>query len=338
MLIEQEFRIGEHTSSRNYEVIHAGIYYPPGSLKARRCVEGRELLYRWCQDRGISYRRIGTHLVAVTEAEIPALETIRLNAQHSGVDGLEVISQARLRDLEPAVAGVVALLSSQTGIVDSHAYRESLLAEAQRHGADLAPRHSCRPFDAECEGMAGRGDKLRTTLLYPAHYVINAAGLFASQLAGRFEGQDPAYAPVTHWCQGRYFGYAGTSPFKHLVYSMPEDNTAGLGIHAILDLNGQERFGPDVAWIEALDYHVDESLRDSFAHAIARYFPSLDTQKLTAGYSGIRPKLSACGQPSADFSIQGARIHGLPGLVNLGIESPRLTASLAIPSRFLAFD
>lgn len=164
-----------------------------------------------------------------------------------------------------------------------------------------------------------------------ARMVINAAGLFASQLAGRIEGLDPGHVPSTHWCQGRYFGYSGRSPFSHLVYPMPEANTAGLGVHATLDLGGQVRFGPDVAWTESLDYRVDESLREDFSRAIGRYFPLIDKQKLTVGYSGIRPKLSSPGQPAADFHIQGPETHGLSGLVNLyGIESPGLTASLAI--------
>jgi len=331
MLVEQERRIGEHTSSRNSEVIHAGIYYSPGSLKARLCVEGRELLYSWCKNHGVEHRRIGKLLVAVTEAEIPALEAIQTNARNSSVDSLEVISQARLRELEPAVAGVAALLSPQTGIIDSHAYMESLLAEAQRYGADLV-------FDTRVDHLARtehgwrvEGTSCGERFCIYTRYAINAAGLFASQVAEKVEGLDTACVPPTYWCQGRYFGYAGRAPFKHLVYPMPEANTAGLGIHATLDLGAQVRFGPDVAWINSLDYRVDDSLRDSFARAIFRYFPSLNTARLTACYSGIRPKLSAPGHPAADFSIQGPQVNGLPGLVNLfGIESPGLTASLAI--------
>ncbi|MFK3774628.1 NAD(P)/FAD-dependent oxidoreductase [Pseudomonas sp. NPDC089406] len=331
MLVEQERRIGEHTSSRNSEVIHAGIYYPPGSLKARLCVEGRDLLYAWCQAHGVNHRRIGKLLVAVTQAEVPALEALESNARHSGVDSLEVVSQARLRELEPAVAGVAALFSPQTGIIDSHGYMESLLAEAQRHGADLALDTRVERLAPGAQGWEVEGVSCAERFSIRARTVINAAGLFASQLAARVEGLAPGHVPATHWCQGRYFGYSGRSPFSHLVYPMPEANTAGLGVHATLDLGGQVRFGPDVAWTETLDYRVDESLREDFSHAIRRYFPAIDGQRLTVGYSGIRPKLSLPGQPAADFNIQGPEAHGLPGLVNLyGIESPGLTASLAI--------
>ncbi len=331
MLVEQERRIGEHTSSRNSEVIHAGIYYSPGSLKARLCVEGRELLYSWCENHGVEHRRIGKLLVAVTEAEIPALEAIQVNARSSGVGSLEVISQARLRELEPAVAGVAALLSPQTGIIDSHAYMESLLAEAQRYGADLALDTRVERLVPAVDGWLVEGTSCGESFKLHVRRVVNAAGLFASQLAERIEGLAPEHVPATYWCLGRYFSYSGRSPFHHLVYPMPEANMAGLGVHATLDLSGQVRFGPDVAWTQTLDYRVDESLHDPFTHAIGRYFPGIDPNKLNAGYSGIRPKLSGPGQAAADFSIQGPEIHGLPGLVNLfGIESPGLTASLAI--------
>ena len=331
MLVEQECRIGEHTSSRNSEVIHAGIYYPPGSLKARLCVEGRELLYRWCEMHGVSHRRVGKLLVAVTDAEVPALEAIQANARQSGVESLEAVSQARLCELEPAVVGVAGLFSPQTGIIDSHAYMESLLAEAQRYGADLALDTRVDHVFFTAQGWRVEGVSCGERFSIHAGSVINSSGLFASQFAEKVEGLDAAYVPATYWCQGRYFGYAGRPPFKHLVYPMPEANTAGLGVHATLDLGGQVRFGPDVAWTDVLDYQVDESLRDSFARAIFRYFPSLNTARLIAGYSGIRPKLSAPGHPAADFCIQGPQVHGLPGLVNLfGIESPGLTASLAI--------
>ncbi len=331
MLVEQELRIGEHTSSRNSEVIHAGIYYPPGSLKARLCVEGRELLYRWCEDHDINHRRIGKLLVAVTEAEIAALEALEANARRSGVETLEQVSMDLLRELEPAVAGVAALFSPQTGIIDSHNYMESLLAEVQRLGADLALDTRVERLALGADGWVVEGISCGESFKLNARCVINAAGLFASHLAARIEGLAPTHVPTIHWCQGRYFSYSGRAPFNHLVYPMPEVNTAGLGVHATLDLGGQVRFGPDVAWTQVLDYRVDVSLREPFAHAIRRYFPSVDANRLIAGYSGIRPKLSGPGQAAADFSIQGPESHGLPGLVNLfGIESPGLTASLAI--------
>lgn len=331
MLVEQECRIGEHTSSRNSEVIHAGIYYAPGSLKARLCVEGRDLLYRWCEERGVSHRRIGKLLVAVSETEIAALEALQLNARRSGVESLQEVSQARLREMEPAVAGVAALFSPQTGIIDSHGFMESLLAEAQAHGADLALETRVTRMTPSAEGWVVEGLSCGEPFSITARRVINAAGLFASKLAEVIEGLASEHVPATHWCQGRYFSYAGRAPFNHLVYPMPEANTAGLGVHATLDLGGQVRFGPDVAWTQSLDYRVDESLCEEFSYAIKRYFPSIDKKKLSPGYSGIRPKLSAPGQPAVDFMIQGPEVHGLPGLVNLyGIESPGLTASLAI--------
>lgn len=331
MLVEQECRIGEHTSSRNSEVIHAGIYYSPDSLKARLCVEGRDLLYRWCESHGVSHRRVGKLLVAVTESEISALEALQANALRSGVESLQEVSLSRLHEMEPAVAGVAALFSPDTGIIDSHGYMESLLADAQCHGADLALDTQVMRMAPTAQGWIVEGMSCGEPFIIRARCVINASGLFASRLGGMIEGLDSVHVPATYWCQGRYFSYAGRSPFSHLVYPMPEANTAGLGVHATLDLGGQVRFGPDVAWTESLNYRVDETLREGFSSAIRRYFPSLDGSKLVPGYCGIRPKLSAPGQPAADFLIQGPVAHGLLGLVNLyGIESPGLTASLAI--------
>ncbi|GGU69475.1 hypothetical protein GCM10009504_28270 [Pseudomonas laurentiana] len=290
MLVEQECRIDEHTSSRNSEVIHAGIYYAPGSLKAGLCAEGRDLLYSWCQDHGVNNRRVGKLLVAVTESEVAALEALQRNARHSGVDSLEEVSVACLRELEQSVAGVAALFSPQTGIIDIHGYMESLLADARRHGADLVLDTRGEHQAPTAQGWEVVGGSCGERFKLHARCVINAAGLFASQLAERVEGLAAAHVPATHWCQGRYFAYAGRAPFSHLVYPMPETNTALLGVHATLDRGGQVRFGPEVAWTQALDYRVDESLREEFSRAIARYFPSIDTNKLTAGCSGIRPK------------------------------------------------
>lgn len=331
LLVEQERWIGSHTSSRNSEVIHAGIYYPPGSLKAELCVKGRELLYRWCADHHVEHQRIGKLLVAVSQSEVTVLEGLQQNAIRSAVESLQDIDEKQLRKMEPAVAGVAALLSPETGIIDSHGYLQSLLGDAQRHGADLAldTRISRVQHNGVCWEVEGTscGEVFSMTV----QRVINAAGVFASQVASRIDGLDQRYIPETKWCRGRYFTYSGRSPFSHLVYPMPEVNTAGLGVHATLDMGGQVRFGPDVAWTDSIDYQVEAHLKDDFAHAIQRYFPGLDKDRLTPGYCGIRPKLSGPGQAAADFSIQGVETHGLPGLVNLyGIESPGLTASLAI--------
>ncbi|GGJ83619.1 NAD(P)/FAD-dependent oxidoreductase [Pseudomonas matsuisoli] len=335
LILEGEKLIGSHTSSRNSEVIHAGIYYAPGSLKAELCLEGRERLYAWCEQHAVPHRRIGKLLVAVEAAEIPKLEKLAENAAASNVDNLTPVSSARLAEMEPAVKGVAALLSPSTGIIDSHALMESLLAAAERQGAQLV-------LDTRIESMAQASDGWVVNVVsggeafsLKAARVINAGGLFAQQLAHRTEGLAPEHIPAIHWCQGRYFSYSGRSPFQHLIYPMPEANNAGLGVHATLDLGNQVRFGPDVRYLDGeLDYHVDDALRMPFADAIVRYFPGLDTARLTPGYSGIRPKLSGPGEPAADFIIQTPAIHGLPGLVNLfGIESPGLTASLAIAER-----
>jgi len=337
LIVEAERLIGSHTSSRNSEVIHAGLYYPPGSLKAELCLEGRERLYAWCRERQVPFARLGKLLVAVEDAERDALERLAGNAQRCGVRDLQALDGTRLRALEPAVRGVAALLSPSTGILDSHAYLQSLLAAAERRGAQLALdsrverlRHDGRDWIVEGRS-GGEAFALR------AHCVINAAGPFAQQLAAAIEGLANALVPRLHLCQGRYYSYAGRSPFAHLIYPMPEAHTAGLGIHATLDLGGQLRFGPDVRYLEQIDYQVDGRLAEHFAQAVRRYFPALDATRLAPGYSGIRPKLSGPGEPAADFLIQTSAAHGLPGLVNLfGIESPGLTASLAIAERVAA--
>ncbi|MBW8126358.1 MULTISPECIES: NAD(P)/FAD-dependent oxidoreductase [Pseudomonas] len=331
LVVEEERLIGSHTSSRNSEVIHAGIYYTPDSLKARLCVEGRDLLYRWCTDHHVEHRRIGKLLVAVSSDEIAALDALQKNAQQSGVDSLQEVGAAQLRQMEPAVSGVAALLSMDTGIIDSHAYLMSLLGDAQRHSADLALETRVERLHHDGKVWIVEGESCDEPFSVDVQRVINAAGLFSSQLATRIDGLEARHVPTTQWCRGRYFSYSGSSPFTRLIYPMPEVNTAGLGVHATIDMGGQVRFGPDVAWTDSIDYQVEESLKSEFSVAIQRYFPGLDPQRLTPGYCGIRPKLSGPGQPAGDFLIQGSQTHGLPGLVNLyGIESPGLTASLAI--------
>jgi L-2-hydroxyglutarate oxidase LhgO len=331
LLVDEERWIGSHTSSRNSEVIHAGLYYPPGSLKASLCVEGCDLLYRWCVDHHVEHKRVGKLLVAVNPEEITTLEALQKNALRSGVDSLEEISVNQLRQIEPAVRGVAALFSPDTGIIDSHGYLQSLLSDAQNHGADLALDTRVSHLQHDGQHWHVDGVSCGETFSITTQRVVNAAGLFSSQLASRIMGLEQQYVPNTHWCRGRYFSYSGRSPFSHLVYPMPEANAAGLGVHATLDMGGQVRFGPDVAWTDSIDYQVEEHLKDDFALAIQRYFPSLDKDRLAPGYCGIRPKLSGPGEPASDFSIQGPQAHGLPGLINLfGIESPGLTASLAI--------
>ncbi|AVK08181.1 MULTISPECIES: NAD(P)/FAD-dependent oxidoreductase [Pseudomonas aeruginosa group] len=334
LVAERERLAGSHTSSRNSEVIHAGLYYPPGSLKAELCVEGRERLYAWCARHGVGHRRIGKLLVAVADGEREKLQALHDNARACGVDDLSPLDGAGLRGLEPQVRGVAALFSPSTGIIDSHAFLQSLQAAAERRGAQLALDTRVDCLERRDGGWHAEGRSVGEPFQLRAGWVINAGGLFAQELAQRTEGLDPALVPTLHLCRGRYFSYSGRSPFRHLVYPMPEARTAGLGIHATLDLGGQLRFGPDVDYLERVDYRVDESLRQPFAQAISRYFPGLDPRRLVAGYAGIRPKLGGPGEPAADFVLQTPAEHGLPGLVNLfGIESPGLTASLALAER-----
>ena len=332
LIVEAESLIGSHSSSRNSEVIHAGIYYAPGSLKAELCLEGRERLYAWCRTHQVAHRQLGKLLVAVEVAEIAKLEQLHENAETCGVHDLQRLSQTQLQALEPAVRGSCALLSPSTGIIDSHAYLQSLLAVAENHGAQLVLHTRVEQLQHDGDGWIAAGQSNGEPFQLKAQRVINAGGLFAQQLARQTQGLHSV--PPLHLCQGRYFSYSGRSPFQHLIYPMPEANSAGLGIHATLDLGGQVRFGPDTQYLTQIDYRVDENLREPFAAAIRRYFPSLDSARLVPGYSGIRAKLAGPGEPAADFIIQTPNDHGLPGLVNLfGIESPGLTASLAIAER-----
>jgi len=334
LIVEAERLIGSHTSSRNSEVIHAGLYYAPGSLKAELCLEGRERLYAWCAQNQVPHAKIGKLLVAVEEGERAKLDALAANARACGVHDLQALDQTQLRRLEPAVRGVAALLSPSTGIIDSHAFIQSLLAAAQNRGAQLVLATRVERLSRAADGWIAEGLSGGEPFRLKAQRVVNAGGLFAQGLAQHTEGLAARLIPRLHLCQGRYFGYTGRSPFSHLIYPLPEANSAGLGIHATLDLGGQLRFGPDVHYLDELDYGVDERLRAPFALAIARYFPALEPARLTPGYSGIRPKLSGAGEPPADFLIQTPADHGLAGLVNLfGIESPGLTASLAIAER-----
>lgn len=334
LIVEAESLIGSHGSSRNSEVIHAGLYYPPGSLKAELCLEGRERLYAWCAKHQVAHRRIGKLLVAVSEAERDRLEALAENARTCGVDDLQPLGRAQLQRLEPAVRGVAALLSPNTGIIDSHAYLQSLLAAAERRGAQLVLQTRVERLEPSGDGWLVSGRSVGEPFRLKAQRVINAGGLWAQQLAQHTSGLASAQIPPLHLCQGRYFSYSGRSPFQRLIYPLPQANTTGLGIHATLDLAGQLRFGPDTHYLNRIDYRVDERLREPFAAAIRRYYPGLDPSRLIPGYSGIRAKLSGPGEPPGDFVIQSGAACGLAGLVNLfGIESPGLTASLAIAER-----
>ena len=330
LVLEQEQWPGQHASSRNSEVIHAGLYYAPGSLKAELCRRGRDMLYRWCEQRGVAHRRIGKVLVAVEENELPALQSLRDNAAANDVR-LDWLEADQVHALEPEVRAVGGLFSPLTGIIDSHALMQSYEAALQEHDGQMVCRSCVERIDRLPGGYRIRGSSAGTAFDLTTRSVVNAGGLFAAMLAGRIEDYPAELIPQVHYCKGNYFSYSGRSPFSHLVYPMPEANTSGLGVHATLDLSGQLRFGPDVCYQSDLDYQVDLNMGARFATAIQRYWQSCDPLRLVPGYAGIRAKLSGPGQPAQDFRIDGPAEHGLPGVVSLfGIESPGLTASLAI--------
>ncbi|MBF7728537.1 NAD(P)/FAD-dependent oxidoreductase [Pseudomonas sp. N040] len=334
LICEQEAQVGSHASSRNSEVIHAGIYYPPGSLKAELCIEGRARLYAWCGQHQVACQRLGKLLVAVEPAEQARLEQLHANARACAVESLQVLDARQVGALEPALRAHAGLLSPDSGILDSHAYLQSLLACAEQRGAQLALHSRVERLQRAASGWRVEGSSQGEAFALEAGLVINAAGAFAQRLAAHSEGLAAAHIPRLHLCRGNYFSYSGRSPFRRLIYPLPEANSAGLGIHATLDLGGQLRFGPDVQYLQQLDYRVDASRGEAFAMAIRRYFPALDAQRLQPAYSGVRSKLCGPGEPAADFVIQDSAVHGLPGLINLfGIESPGLTASLAIAER-----
>jgi L-2-hydroxyglutarate oxidase LhgO len=332
VILEAEDAIGTHTSSRNSEVIHAGIYYPLGSLKARTCVEGRQRLYDYCAERGVPHQRCGKLIVATGAAQLDELEGIRQRAHANGVTDVVRVSAARARTMEPELHCVAALLSPSTGIVDSHALMLAYLGDAERAGAMLALKSSLEKGVVRSGGIelhvAGADPIL-------AAQVVNSAGLRAPSVALRIDGFPTEQAPPEYYAKGNYYTLSMRSPFSRLVYPVPEPG--GLGVHVTLDLGGRTRFGPDVEWVDRIDYTVDPSRAERFYAAIRRYWPGLPDGALVPGYAGIRPKVSARDAPAADFVVQGPRAHGVPGLVNLfGIESPGLTASLPLADAVLA--
>ncbi|VVE38955.1 FAD-dependent oxidoreductase [Pandoraea morbifera] len=336
VILEAERAIGTGTSSRNSEVIHGGIYYPPGSRKATLCVEGKHRLYEFCASHGVEHRRCGKLIVATTDRQVGELEAIAANARACGVDDLQWLTADEVSCREPALRTFGALLSPSTGIVDSHGLMLALQGDAENAGAMLA--FDARVVGARVGGIHGvqgtHGIELdvetggtRSTLL--ADTVVNSAGLFAVDIARTFDGLAPEHIPQRYFAKGSYFSCAQRAPFTHLIYPVPEPG--GLGVHLTLDLAGQARFGPNVEWVSEIDYTVDPSEGDGFYAAVRRYWPGLADNTLQPGYAGIRPKISGSGEPAADFRIDGPEVHGVAGLVNLfGIESPGLTASLAI--------
>ncbi|MEO9969206.1 MAG: NAD(P)/FAD-dependent oxidoreductase [Hyphomonadaceae bacterium] len=329
LLVEQANAIGTVTSARNSEVIHAGIYYPAGSLKAACCTHGRRSLYDYLRAHNLPFRQCGKIIVATDMAEAEQLASIAARAEVNGVEGMGTLDKADMKRLEPALRGEAGLLSETTGIIDSHAYMLSLLGEAEDHGAALALETQivggeCLPDGRtrlECAG------KEPCTLI--ANVFINAAGLDAPALAGRIDGLDQSHVPTPHLAKGSYFTLAGRAPFERLIYPVPAK--AGLGVHLTLDLGGQARFGPDVEWVQTRDYEVQRSRCDGFYDAIRKYWPDLKNGTLEPAYSGIRPKIVGPDEPNADFVISGPDDHGSAGQIHLfGIESPGLTSSLAL--------
>jgi L-2-hydroxyglutarate oxidase LhgO len=327
-VLEAADAIGTGISSRNSEVIHAGIYYPAGSLKARFCVEGKHRLYEYCAERGIAHQRLGKLIVASDEAEVPVLASIRAKAAVNGVDDMEVLSGEEARRLEPALRVAGALLSPSTGVVDSHGLMLTLQGDIENAGGAVV-------FHAPVLG----GEVLGGTFLLriggaepmelECEVLVNAVGLNAPSLARGITGIPPETIPEGYMCKGNYYSLMGRAPFSRLIYPVPEK--AGLGVHLTLDLGGQARFGPDTEWVEQEGYDVDIRRADSFYAAIRRYWPDLPDNALAPGYAGIRPKISAPDAPNADFMVSGPAEHGIGGLVNLfGIESPGLTSSMAI--------
>jgi L-2-hydroxyglutarate oxidase LhgO len=331
IVIDRAEDIGTGTSSRNSEVIHAGLYYAPESLKARLCVEGRHALYAYCAERGIAHRRCGKLVVAADDSEVPALEALHAQVLTNGVADAQLIDGTAARAMEPALHAVAALHSPSTGIIDSHAFMLALQGDAEDHGAMFAFHSPFEGATATSNGFdvrVGGAEPMRLS----TRLLINAAGLQACALAARIDGLDARHIPKARLCKGHYFTLTSRAPFSRLVY--PMHNRAGLGVHFTLDLGGQGKFGPDVEWLPegaAEDYVVDASRAAGFARDIRRYWPALPDHALAPAYSGLRPKIVGPDEPAADFRIDGPSTHGVPGLVNLfGIESPGLTASLVI--------
>ena len=318
VVLERHGLIGSETSSRNSEVIHAGIYYPTGSLKARLCVRGKRLLYHHCERYGVPFRQCGKVIVATRETQRPIVDAYIEQAARNGVTDLGWIDQDQLLELEPEVLGVGAALSPSTGIIDSHAFLLSLQGILEAHGGFVALNTLVTEIEAGPMPMVHTPE---TSL--SARWVINAGGLSAPELASNVPG-----APKAHYAIGHYYTYSGAQPFGRLVYPTAQDG--GLGVHVTLDLGGQVKFGPDVRWINAVDYTFDDSRRQEFVEAIKAYYPGLDEERLQPGYTGIRPKIAPAGT-ATDFVIQTPADHGVSGRINLlGIESPGLTSSLAI--------
>lgn len=329
VVLERATAIGTGISSRNSEVVHAGIYYPSGSLKARLCVEGRRALYRYCDAHNVAYRRCGKLIVATHRDQLTLLDALHEQAWRNGVEGIERLGGVAARRLEPDLQAVAALHSPVTGIVDGHGLMLALQGELESAGGALALDSRVTGGEAGERGIRLAVEAAGATTMLDCRAVVNAAGLAAHQVASTLRGVPPGAIPRVCYAKGSYFTLSGRSPFSRLIYPVPEPG--GLGVHLTLDLGGRARFGPDVEWIDAIDYDVDPDRAGAFYAAVRRYWPDLPDGALSPDYAGIRPKLAGPGEGPADFLPQGPADHGVPGLVNLyGIESPGLTAALAL--------
>ncbi len=336
VIVESEIRFGSSTSARNSEVIHAGLYYPAGSLKGRLCVAGKRMLYAYCAHRHVPHRRCGKLIVATSPAEVEKLEAIRMRAMANGVDDLRLLTHAEVQAREPELRCLAALESPSSGIVDSHALMQALLADAEEAGAVLALQSRVLGGEVQFNGIrldiqTSSGEE--NSVL--AHMVVNAAGLFAPALAARIDGLGKVHIPTPYFAKGSYYSLAGRrAPFSCLVYPVPE--AGGLGVHFTLDMGNRAKFGPDAEWLaiegaEQISYEVDPRRADKFYAEVRKYWPALPDGTLQPAYSGVRPKIAPVVDSEADFIVQGPTVHQVAGLVNLfGIESPGLTASLAI--------
>ena len=334
IVLESADMIGTGISSRNSEVIHAGIYYAVDSLKARYCVAGKAMLYRYCAEHGIAHRRCGKIIVATSQDQVPAMREIKQRAARCGVGDLEMLSAADAVALEPALRCHAALYSPSTGIIDSHGLMLELQGDAETAGAMLAFLSPVSGGEVRDDGIVlNVGGEVATSLL--CRSVVNSAGLHATQIAGAIDGMPGDLVPRTYYTKGNYYSLTGPTPFSRLVYPAPTSEF--LGVHITIDIAGQARFGPDVEQSSVIDYDVDPRRADGFYDAVRRYWPGLRDGALQPAYSGIRPRITAPGEPLRDFVIQGPRDHGVPGLVNLfGIESPGLTAAMPIADHVAA--
>jgi len=334
LVLERETAIGTGVSSRNSEVIHAGLYYEPGSLKALLCVRGKDLLYGFCESHGVALQRCGKLVVATEEAQLPGLRRIEARAQANGVQ-VAWLSGEEAQALEPALRAQAALLSPSTGIVDSHGLMLALQGDIESAGGAIALASRFVRAEAGRDGITIDVLAEGETVRLQARALVNAAGLHACAVARGIAGLAPQHVPTEHFAKGSYFSLAAKAPFSRLVYPAPQD--AWLGVHLTLDLGGQAKFGPDLQWLpagqdpQAIDYTVDPRRADGFYAEVRRYWPGLADGALQPSYSGVRPKIHGPGEAAPDFRIDGPEVHGVPGLVNLlGIESPGLTSALAI--------